>query len=120
MTIINWRSFKNSISYAVSGIKYAYTHEQNFRIQIVAGVLILMLAYALRISTRDLIIVLLLIGGVMIMELVNTVLELFTNVIEPKIAAYAKVMKDIMAGAVLIVSILAAVLGLLIFIPYIT
>lgn len=120
MRIINLRSFKNSLSYAKEGIKYAYTHEQNFRIQVVCAVLVLILAYVMHISTKDLVIVLLLIGGVILMELVNTVLELFTNVIEPKIALYAKVMKDIMAGTVLIMSILAITIGLLIFVPYFT
>lgn len=104
--------------YAVSGIKYAYRHEQNFRIQIVAAVLVLFVAYLVRIQTKDLIIILLMIGGVMIMELVNTVLEQFTNVIEPKIAGYAKTMKDLMAGAVFLMSILALIIGTLIFLPY--
>lgn len=118
MTIINWRSFKKSITYAKDGIKHAYTHEQNFRIQLAVAVLVLLLSYIVNISNRDLILVLLLIGGVLIMELVNTVLELFTNAIEPKIAMYAKIMKDLMAGAVLIMSVLAAILGVLIFYPY--
>jgi len=119
MTIINFQSFKNSIVYACRGIAYVFRHEQNFRIQVFITVVVLLCAYFFDISKRDLLLVLMLIAGVLILELINTVLEYFLNVVEPKIHIQAKIIKDIMAGAVLLVSLAAFVLGLLIFWPYV-
>jgi len=119
MTIINFRSFKNSVIYAARGLRYVFRHEQNFRLQLLIAIAVLALAYVFDISERDLLLIVMLIAGVMILELINTVLEYFLNVIEPKIYVQAQIIKDIMAGAVLLMSLAAAVLGILIFYPYI-
>ncbi|MFA5030215.1 MAG: diacylglycerol kinase family protein [Patescibacteria group bacterium] len=119
MTIINYQSFKHSIVYASRGLTYVFRHEQNFRIQIFIAAIVLLCGYFFDISKRDLLLILMLIAGVLILELVNTVLEYFLNVVEPKIHIQAKIIKDIMAGAVLLMSLAAAVLGTLIFWPYV-
>ncbi len=118
MTIVNWQSLKNSFRYASRGIGYAYTHEQNFRIQIILGVLVLIVSTILDISRRDWLLIILIICFVLILELINTVFEQLLNVVEPKIRTYAQVMKDIMAAAVFLASLTAIITGILIFWPY--
>jgi len=105
--------------YASRGLRYVYHHEQNFRLQLFLGAIVLLCAYFFNISERDFLLILMLIAAVLILELINTVLEYFLNVIEPKIHIQAKIIKDIMAGAVLLMSAAAAILGLMIFWPYV-
>lgn len=119
MTIINWRSFQNSLKYAANGLKYAYSHEQNFRLQTAAAILVIICIGIFRVERRDIFILILLIGSVMVLELINTAMEHFLNVVEPKIHILAQAIKDVMAAAVLLSSICALILGIMIFWPYI-
>lgn len=56
---------------------------------------------------------------ILILELINTILERILDILKPKLHPYAETIKDIMAGAVLISSISALVVGILIFSPYV-
>ena len=53
------------------------------------------------------------------MELANSAVERVTDILKPRIHDYAKEIKDIMAAAVFLASFVAAVVGLIIFLPYI-
>jgi undecaprenol kinase len=119
MTIVNVKSFINSVRYALRGLKYAYKHEQNFRIQIFCGILVCALVFFFEVSRRDILLLVFVVGSVLVLELINTTFEQFLTIVEPKIQSYAQVMKDVMASAVFIVSILALVVGTMIFWPYI-
>lgn len=119
MTIVNFKSFINSVRYAASGIKYAFIHEQNFRIQVSIGAVICVLMGAFNFHARDVLFIILIISFILILELINTVLERFITLLEPKLQGYAKVIKDVMAGAVLLASLLAIISGIIIFWPYI-
>ena len=59
-----------------------------------------------------------LITMVLTMELLNTALEYFTDLLKPRLHQYVESIKDIMAGAVFLTSACAIVVGLLIFVPY--
>ena len=52
-------------------------------------------------------------------ELVNTAFEHLCDVVQPELHASVKAAKDVAAGAVLVVSIGAAIIGVLVFQPYI-
>ena len=119
MTIVNFKSFINSVRYAASGIRYAFVHEQNFRIQIAIAAIVCALMAAFNFQARDVLIIGLIIALIFILELINTVLERFLTLLEPKLQGYAKVIKDIMAGVVLIASLTALFSGIMIFWPYI-
>ena len=56
---------------------------------------------------------------VLILEILNTVLEYFIDLLQPRLHHYSKVIKDMMAAAVLLASCSAISIGILIFIPYI-
>ena len=59
------------------------------------------------------------IGGVLAAEAFNTAIERLVNLVSPQWHPIAGEVKDIAAGAVLITAIAAAIIGLMIFIPYI-
>ena len=56
---------------------------------------------------------------VLIMELINTIMERVVDILKPRVHPYVRLIKDLMAASVLLASILAVIVGLIIFIPYI-
>ena len=118
MSIVSLKTLIKSFRYALAGIKYAWKYEQNFRIHIVSAtiVIILMLVFPLMIWER--ILLLLIITLILVLELINTTFEKMVDVLKPRIHSYVEIIKDLMAAAVLFASLGAAIIGLLIFIPY--
>ena len=55
----------------------------------------------------------------LVMELINTVFERVVDILKPRVHPYARLIKDLMAATVLITSIVAVVVGIIIFYPYI-
>ena len=52
------------------------------------------------------------------MEILNTALEYFTDLLKPRLHSYVYTIKDLMSAAVLVSSLGAVTVGLIIFIPY--
>lgn len=113
------RRFFISFVYAFSGIKQAFRKERNLHIQSVCGIAVLVLSFILRISQQDWILVMMVIGGVISLELVNTAIERVVDLVTEDRHPLAKAAKDIAAGAVLFFSTIAVIVSLLIFIKYI-
>ncbi len=109
---------KLSFLNAWRGVKYSFRNERNFRIEVAVGILILALAFLLQIKIWELVLIVLLIFWVLIVELINTVVERIIDIIKPKIHPYARLVKDIMAAVVLISAMMAVIVGLIIFAPY--
>lgn len=106
-----------SFSYALEGIKTALKREPNFRIHILASILVLVGAYFLSFSAVEWLILLITIIFVLVMELINTSVEALTNLVSPEIAEEAKVAKDVAAAAVFFSAFLAVSVGLFLFVP---
>lgn len=111
------RTFKDSFKNCIDGINFVLTHEKNFVREIVIGMIALSLAYLLEVSTFEFIIILLLINFVLIMELINTALEKVVDLYTTKYNSLAKIIKDVSASSVLIMSIFSAIIGAIIFLP---
>jgi len=116
--IVTMRRLIRSFTYAVKGILFTIRNEKNFQIEIVAGLLavILMLFFPLSSMERSLII--LSVVWVLTLELANTALERVMDILKPRVHPYARVIKDVMAGAVLLASLSAVAIGIAIFSPY--
>lgn len=108
-----------TFKHAFEGIISALKEEPNLKIHFVITILVLLLSFFLKISKRDLIDVILLVGLVFSVELTNTAIEKVVDEFTDKEHPGAKFAKDIAAGAVLIVAITAALVGVIIFLPYI-
>lgn len=116
----NKKSFKRfikSFKYCAEGIRYAFYHEQNIIVMFIVGILTLLLGIIFKINKPERLAVLVLIGLVMSLEMVNTAIEAVVNLVSPEKHPLAKVAKDCASGAVGIMSIFAAIIGLSIFIP---
>jgi len=109
------RSFKN----ALRGICIALKEERNLKIHLLITFLVLILAYYFNIEKLDFIIILTMIVIVISLELMNTAIERTMDLINPSSNEQVGKIKDIAAGSVLITALVAAVVGFIIFIPYI-
>lgn len=111
------RTFKDSFKNCIDGINFVLAHEKNFVREIIIGMIALSLAYLLEVSTFEFIIILLLINFVLILELINTALEKVVDLYTTKYNSLAKIIKDVSASSVLIMSIFSAIIGAIIFLP---
>lgn len=113
-----FKHLKKSIRNALRGIKYAYKHEQNFRIQSFFAVIVIVLMLLLRVRKAEMIVLFLLIFSVLTLELLNSALEKFVDILKPRLEIQVGTVKDIMAGMVFLVSIASLLIGVMIFWPY--
>lgn len=107
-----------SFKYAFEGLVGAVKEEPNLKFHFLAGILVLISGYILKISKDDWLILIILIGFVIAVELTNTAIEAIVDGLTTEHHPAAKIAKDISAGAVLVSSITAAVSGIIIFLPY--
>ncbi len=110
-------STPKSFIYAFQGIKTALKQEPNFRIQILIGIIALILGILLKISTLEWLILSFTIFYVLTLELINTVMEAFVNLVSPQYQYFAKIAKDVSAACVLLAALLSVVVGFIIFLP---
>ena len=111
------RLYKSFI-YAFRGLFKTLAEEQNLQIQSLAGLVVIVLGWCLEIKIWEWCILLLVIFIVILMEIINSAVERITDVLKPRLDTYVKEIKDIMAAAVMLASLVAVVIGLIIFIPY--
>jgi len=107
---------KESLSFALRGIRIAL-HQSNFRVMVSSAAIVVALAFFLMISKGEWLILLLVIGLVLSLEMLNTTLETMLDLLEPNFSEKIGVIKDLIAGAVLISCIVAVLTGLMIFVP---
>ncbi len=112
------RQLVKSVRHALRGVRVVFVHEQSFRIQVLAAAVVVTLAATLGVTRNEWIVLLLLIAAVLSLELMNSIIERLADAFKPRIHPIVKDVKDIMAGTVLIVSMIAAIIGLAIFCPY--
>lgn len=111
------KRFIKSLKDAARGLKHIFKNEQNFRIQTMTAILALLFAAYFRLRAWEFVLVILLIMIVMAMEIMNTAIEYFADLLKPRLHHYIYVIKDIMAGAVLLTAIGSTIIGLIIFLP---
>lgn len=106
-----------SFGYAFQGIFNTIRTERNIKIHCAAAILVTIFGIWLQISKTEWMICFILFGLILALELVNTAVEATVDLFTDERKPLAKKAKDAAAGAVLIVAIFAAVIGILIFIP---
>ena len=112
------RKWVESANYAIEGILHAAKTERHLRYHFYAAVLILLLSLILGITRSEFIAIAIVAIIVLSVEMLNTAIEATVDIIFKEYDNRAKIIKDIAAGAVLTASIGAAVVGYIIFLPY--
>lgn len=113
------RKFFRSLKFAWNGVVILARSEQSFRIQLIAAALVVAAMQMLGLSRSEKALLLVVTGSVLVLELLNSAVERLVDLFKPRIHQYAEEIKDIMAGAVLIGSIGALLVGLIVFWPHI-
>ena len=119
----NKRKWKNrdmvsSLEFALTGILTAFKEERNMRKHAVTALVVILAGFVFQVSRIEWLFLLMSIFLVVAFEIINSAIE---NVVDLAshyhFSMLAKKAKDMAAGAVLVVSLLAAVIGALIFLP---
>ena len=110
-------SLFSSFKYAFSGIFAVIKKERNIKIHLLAMILVSIFGFIFKLSTTEWLICLILFGVVLSAELFNTAIEVTVDLAMPEKNEKAKLAKDAAAGAVLILAIFAAIIGIIIFAP---
>lgn len=106
-----------SFVYAFAGLKRFFLTEHNVWIHSVAAILAIVLSFLLKIAALEWVGVLFAIGLVLCAEAFNTCIEKMMDKLWPHEDETVKYVKDLAAGAVLIAAIVAAIIGIIIFLP---
>lgn len=106
-----------SFGYAFEGIFAGIRGERNMKIHCFAAVCVIVAGVLFHISVTEWCICLVLFGLILSLELVNTAIEAVVDLVTEDKKPLAKLAKDTAAGAVLIATVMAAMAGLLIFVP---
>ncbi|MBV8281858.1 MAG: diacylglycerol kinase family protein [Candidatus Eremiobacteraeota bacterium] len=109
------RSFVQALGDAADGVATTFREQRNFRIQLAIAVLVVAGAALLRFDSGRWVVLALTIGAVLGAELINTALEHAVDCASPQASAGARAAKHAGAGAVLLLSVMAIVVGAVLF-----
>ncbi len=87
------------------------------KIHLFFTVAVVFLGFVLEVTKIEWILLLLLIGGVISLELINSSIENLVDLVTEEFHPLAKKAKDMAAAAVFFLSIVSVIIGLIIFIP---
>lgn len=100
---------------AYRGVRYCLQSERNMKLHLMAAVFVLAAGVFFGLDALRFCLLLFSIALVVTMEMVNTALERFIDLVHPDLHPLAGLIKDIAAGAVLIASLIACVIGYFVF-----
>ena len=107
-----------SFKFAFQGIFFMLRTQKNAWIHLFSTILVIALGFYFKLNKLEWGMIIFAIGLVISAEMINTAIELLTDIISPEHHEKAGRVKDIAAGAVLIAAISAAIIGIIIFLPY--
>ncbi|MGE4578815.1 MAG: diacylglycerol kinase [Desulfuromonadales bacterium] len=102
-----------SVNCAIEGIIWAARSQRHMRYHFVAALVLLFLALFFQVTALEFILLAFAVTLVLFAEMINTALEVFVDLVSPQYHPLAGRVKDVAAGAVLIASIGAVVMGYL-------
>lgn len=114
-----FKRFIKSFGYSIEGLKYAYRFEQSMLIHVIATICVLTANIFFKVTGTEWLITLLAIGMVLAAELINTAIEAAVDLVTLEINPLAKIAKDCGSAATFVLAIMAAAIGLVVYIPYI-
>jgi diacylglycerol kinase len=114
----SFKKFLRSFAFASKGVVNLFKNEQNARFHIITGVFVGAFAYFIGVTRIEATILFFAFVSVLTIEIINTAIEKLLDLIHPESHRTIEYIKDAMAGAVLIASIIALVVGILIFYPH--
>ncbi len=118
MTKYKKQNFSNTFRNARKGVRLTLKSERNLRIHLFIAILVLITAYCFNFSITKFCILLLTISSVVCAEMFNSAIEFSLDAIfHNKYSRMVGMAKDIAAGAVMVVTVIAVMIGVLLFVP---
>ena len=111
--MINIRKTLRSFRFAGRGIIDLFRYENNAKVHLLVAIVVIVVGSWLQFSVTEWAIILTQIGLVWAAEAVNTAIEKLCDVVSPGHNPTIGTVKDLAAGAVLIASIVAVIVGVL-------
>ncbi|MGT2757523.1 diacylglycerol kinase family protein [Streptococcus ovuberis] len=112
------RHFLSSLDFALTGIRTAIRDERNMKSHLVGAVLVFGFGLLFSLELVEWLFICSAIFGVIVLELLNSAIENLVDLVCGKnFSTFAKNAKDMAAGAVLLTSIYALIVGIIIFLP---
>ncbi|WP_162054164.1 diacylglycerol kinase family protein [Pontibacter pamirensis] len=108
----------NSFKFAFKGMTAVFRTEPNMHLHVLASIIVFVMAYRFEVTRMEWCLLIFCVGLVWMAEIFNTSIETLVNLVSPEYNILAGKTKDLAAGAVLMAAITAAIIGLVIFIPY--
>ncbi len=109
--------YVKSFCHACNGIAYGIKYEHNMIIMLLATIVVVIAGFYFNISAGDWLFVIFIIGSIMSMEMVNSSIEATIDLVTTETHPLAKIAKDTVSAASLILCIVAFIGALIIFIP---
>lgn len=108
-------SFLRSFGYALEGFITAVKTERNIKVMLAAGVLTVIVGFIAQLELISWALIVICIGLVIFAELCNTAIEAIVDLATQELHPLAKRAKDIAAASVYVLSLMAAIVGILVF-----
>lgn len=109
----------SNFKYALIGLVHILKSERNARIHLAVAVIVSVAALLLDLPATELVAIFFAIMTVFIAEIFNTVAEKMLDLLHPEDSPKVALIKDMAAGAVLVTAVGAAIMGFVIFTPYV-
>ncbi|MFM1878964.1 MAG: hypothetical protein RLZZ241_1830 [Bacteroidota bacterium] len=111
------RNRAKSVKFAFKGLWILICTERSIQIQLAIACIVTCFGFYWTIEPHEWMMQLLAIGLVMGLEGVNTAIEKLADFVQPHNDAKIGLLKDVSAGAVMLGSIVASIVGLIIYLP---
>ncbi len=112
--------FFKTFKFAINGLIIFFQKEKKAWFHLFSTMIVIAAAILLKIKIWEWCIIIFAIGFVFVTEIINTAVEILLNKLQPDYDRKIGLIKDISASAVLVAAVVAFIIGLLVFIPYLT
>ncbi len=109
------RNLMDSFNFAFQGIIYALKTQRNMQIHVFATIFVLIMSLFFHLTRVELVLLIATIAMVLVTEMINTAIEAAIDLMTDQYNIFAKIAKNVAAGAVLIAAINAIVVAYLLF-----
>lgn len=106
-----------SFGFAFQGLITFFKTQHNAWIHLLSAIVVIVLGFIYHVTATEWCWLIVAIGFVFAAEMFNTAIEFLTDLVSPQFHPLAKKVKDVAAGAVLVVAFTAVVIGLIVFLP---
>lgn len=109
----------NKCKYSLQGLSYCFKNESSFLFEAICACLIIIFGILFDIEFIEWVISFGSLALIAIIELINTAIEATVDMVTQEYNEYAKIAKDCGSAATGLMSILATIVNMIIFVPYI-